>query len=144
MIFQSVCFLKVKCRNCFVHFYVAVSIAYFSTILNAIQCTLGSRYVYLCSAAVNALKRVLHVTSHLNDLLALQVKMKERVAKLKEGLCGRLPFRSKARHNRCLNLEATDTRGIALLTDSDYSLRQMRPPANRNMWRTPKNVYVGG
>ena len=54
--------------------------------------------------------------------------MKERVAKLKEGLCGRLPCRSKARHNRCLNLQATGTRGIAPLTDSNYSLRQMRPP----------------
>ena len=104
VIFQSVCFLKVKYRNCFVHFYVNVSITCFSIVLNAIQCTLGSRYVYLCSAAVNALKRVLQVTSYLNDLLARQVKMKERVKKLKEGLRGRLPCRSKAR--RCLNLQA--------------------------------------
>ena len=104
VIFQSVCFLKVKCRGFCVHFYVVVSITGFSIVLNAIQCTLGSKYVYLCSAAVNSLKRVLQVTSYLNDLLARQVKMKERVKKLKEGLRGRLPCRSKAR--RCLNLQA--------------------------------------
>ena len=132
LFFSNVLFYDISVRVLFkseiVHFYVAVFITYFSTILNAVQCTLGSRYVYLCSAAANALKRVLQVTSYLNDLWARQVKMKERVAKLKEGLCGRLPCRSKARHNMCLNLQATGTRGIALLTDSSYSLRQMRPP----------------
>ena len=58
-----------------------------------------------------------------------------------------LPCRSRARHNRCLNLQATGTRGIAPLTDSNYSLRQMRhpspPPASRNARRTPYDRLRG-
>ena len=71
--------------------------------------------------------------------------MKERVAKLEEGLCGMLPW---ARHNRCLNLQATGTRGIAPLTDSNYSLRQMRPlpppPLAGTRDEPPTTVCVGG
>ena len=119
----------------------------------------GFQIIYLGSAAVNALKRssagnllpkwplgssgqnegTREKTQRRSAWKTTLQKQTSEVSQLtsQSGRVGENPGNEVA-------YNATGTRGIALLTDSNYSLRQMRPPVSRNAWRTPKNVCVGG